>query len=113
MINAFWFQLNQLNAGASRPQTVPPQTIKKVGVLGAGMMGHGIGYVTAVSGKEVVLKDVTLEQAEAGKAKIAALLDGRVAKGKLSKTQRDETLARVQSTADADALEVRSKDYKQ
>lgn len=104
MINAFWFQLNQLNAGASRPQTVPPQTIKKVGVLGAGMMGHGIGYVTAVSGKEVVLKDVTLEQAEAGKAKIAALLDGRVAKGKLSKTQRDETLARVQSTADATDL---------
>ncbi len=101
MINAFWFQLNQINAGTSRPQTVPPQTAKKVGVLGAGMMGHGIGYVTAVSGKDVVLKDVTLEQAEAGKVKIAALLDGRIARGKLSKTERDETLARIQTTIDA------------
>ncbi len=101
MINAFWFQLNQINAGASRPQTVPPQVTPKVGVLGAGMMGHGIGYVTAVSGKEVILKDVTLAQAEVGKAKIAALLDKRVAKGKLSKTQRDEALARVQPTAKA------------
>ena len=101
MINTFWFQLNQINAGASRPQTVPPQMTNKVGVLGAGMMGHGIGYVTAVSGKEVILKDVSLEQAEAGKAKIAALLDTRVAKGKLSKTQRDEVLARIQPTADA------------
>ncbi|MCB9007869.1 MAG: enoyl-CoA hydratase/isomerase family protein [Ardenticatenaceae bacterium] len=101
MINAFWFQLNEINAGASRPQTVPPQTTRKVGVLGAGMMGHGIAYVTAVSHINVVLKDVTLEQAEAGKAKIAALLDKRVAKGKLSPAQRDEALARIQTTAEA------------
>jgi 3-hydroxyacyl-CoA dehydrogenase/enoyl-CoA hydratase/3-hydroxybutyryl-CoA epimerase len=101
MINAFWFQLNQINDGASRPQTVPPQVTHKVGVLGAGMMGHGIAYVTAVSNLPVVLKDVTLEQAEAGKAKIAALLDRRVQQGKLTKTQRDETLGRIQPTADA------------
>ena len=101
MINAFWFQLNQISAGASRPQTVPPQVTQKVGVLGAGMMGHGIAYVTAVAHIGVVLKDVTLEQAEAGKAKITALLDKRLAKGKLTKTQRNETLARIHTTADA------------
>ncbi|MCB8980194.1 MAG: enoyl-CoA hydratase/isomerase family protein [Ardenticatenaceae bacterium] len=101
MINAFWFQMNQISDGASRPQTVPPQVTQKVGVLGAGMMGHGIAYVTAVSNLPVVLKDVTLEQAEAGKAKIAALLDKRVQQGKLTKKQRDETLARIQPTADA------------
>lgn len=101
MINAFWFQLNQINAGASRPQTVPPQVTQKVGVLGAGMMGHGIAYVTAAAGMAVVLKDVTLQQAEAGKDKAAALLDKRVAKGKLTKTERDNTLARIQATADA------------
>lgn len=101
MINAFWFQMNQISDGASRPQTVPPQVTHKVGVLGAGMMGHGIAYVTAVANLPVVLKDVTLEQAEAGKAKIAALLDKRVQQGKLTKTQRDETLARIQPTAEA------------
>ncbi len=101
MINAFWFQLNQIGDGASRPQTVPPQVTQKVGVLGAGMMGHGIAYVTAVANLPVVLKDVTLEQAEAGKARVAALLDRRVRQGKLTKTQRDETLALIQPTADA------------
>lgn len=101
MINAFWFQLNQISDGASRPQTVPPQVTHKVGVLGAGMMGHGIAYVTAVSQLPVVLKDVTLAQAEAGKAKIAQLLDKRVAKGKLTSEQRDATLARIHPTADA------------
>ena len=101
MINAFWFHLNQINAGASRPQDIPPQETRKVGVLGAGMMGHGIAYVTAVAGMDVVLKDVTLEQAEAGKAKVAALLEKRVSKGKLSVTRRDEAMGRVQTTADA------------
>ncbi|MBK8901440.1 MAG: enoyl-CoA hydratase/isomerase family protein [Anaerolineaceae bacterium] len=101
MINAFWFQLNQISDGASRPQTVPPQVTQKVGVLGAGMMGHGIAYVTAVANLPVVLKDVTLEQAEAGKDKVAALLDKRVRQGKLTRMRRDETLARIQPTADA------------
>ncbi len=101
MIQAFWFQLNKISAGASRPADVPPQETRKVGVLGAGMMGHGIAYVTAVSGIDVVLKDVTLEQAEAGKAKIEKLLDKRVAKGKLSAEKREAALVRVQPTADA------------
>ena len=105
MIRAFWFQLNQISAGASRPQDVPPQAAQKVGVLGAGMMGHGIAYVTAVSGLDVVLKDVSLGQAEAGKAKIAALLDKRVSRGKLSSTRRDEALARVHPTANATDLQ--------
>ena len=104
MINAFWFQLNEIKAGASRPQSVPPQVTEKVGVLGAGMMGHGIAYVTAVSGLDVVLKDVNLEQAEAGKTKIAALLHKRVAKGKLNASQREETLRRIHVTADAAEL---------
>ncbi len=101
MINAFWFQLNQIKDGASRPQTVPPQVTKKVGVLGAGMMGHGIAYVTAVAHIDVVLKDETLEKAEAGKAKVAALLAKRVSKGKLTKTESEAVLARIQVTAEA------------
>lgn len=103
MIGTFWFQLNEINAGGSRPQGVPPQATRKVGVLGAGMMGAGIAYVSAVAGIEVVLKDVSREAAEKGKAHSAALLEKKVARGQLSAEQRDVTLARILTTAeDAD-----------
>lgn len=105
MITAFWFQLNQISAGANRPQAVPPQETRRVGVLGAGMMGHGIAYVTAYAGMDVVLKDVNLAQAEAGKAKCAALLDKRVARGKLSRPERDAILDRIHATGDAADLQ--------
>lgn len=103
MIGTFWFQLNEINAGGSRPQGVAPQATRKVGVLGAGMMGAGIAYVSAVAGIEVVLKDVSREAAEKGKAHSAALLEKKVGRGQLSAEQRDATLARILTTAeDAD-----------
>ncbi|MCA9927239.1 MAG: enoyl-CoA hydratase/isomerase family protein [Anaerolineales bacterium] len=105
MINAFWYQLNQINAGSSRPAGVPPQITKKVGVLGAGMMGHGIAYVSAYAGMDVVLKDVTPEKAAAGKANAAAILAKRVARGKLSTDKQTEILNRIQPTADAADLQ--------
>jgi 3-hydroxyacyl-CoA dehydrogenase/enoyl-CoA hydratase/3-hydroxybutyryl-CoA epimerase len=58
MISAFWYNLNAINAGGSRPKGFEKYVTKKVGVLGAGMMGAGIAYVSAISGMEVVLKDV-------------------------------------------------------
>ncbi|MBB5805035.1 3-hydroxyacyl-CoA dehydrogenase/enoyl-CoA hydratase/3-hydroxybutyryl-CoA epimerase [Saccharothrix ecbatanensis] len=66
MINTFWFQLNEIGAGKSRPAGVPASKVSKVGVLGAGMMGAGIAEVSAKAGIEVVLKDVTLEGARRG-----------------------------------------------
>ncbi|MGO3999634.1 3-hydroxyacyl-CoA dehydrogenase NAD-binding domain-containing protein [Pseudomonas fluorescens] len=103
MIGTFWFQLNQINAGGSRPQSFAPYVTRKVGVLGAGMMGAGIAYVSAVAGIEVVLKDINLAAAEKGKAHSAGLLDKKVARGQLSSEQRDIALARIQPTAqDAD-----------
>ena len=74
MINTFFFNLNQINGGASRPKDIEPQTTKKVGVLGAGMMGQGIAYVSAMAGIEVVLKDISQEAAEKGKAYTEALI---------------------------------------
>ncbi|TKJ95297.1 3-hydroxyacyl-CoA dehydrogenase [Pseudomonas fluorescens] len=100
MISTFWFQLNQINAGSSRPQGYAPYVTRKVGVLGAGMMGAGIAYVSACAGIEVVLKDITLAAAEKGKAHSAALLDKKVSRGQLTAEQRETTLARIHPTQD-------------
>lgn len=103
MIGTFWFQLNEINAGSSRPQGIPQYVTKKVGVLGAGMMGAGIAYVSAAAGIEVVLKDVSIEAAEKGKAYSAKLLDKKVSRGHMTADKRDAFLARIKPTAsDAD-----------
>ncbi|HQG37753.1 MAG TPA: 3-hydroxyacyl-CoA dehydrogenase NAD-binding domain-containing protein [Chitinophagales bacterium] len=98
MINTFWYNLNAINAGGSRPKGFEKYTTKKVGVLGAGMMGAGIAYVTALSGMEVVLKDVSIEAAEKGKAYSEGLLKKRVSKGKMTKEKMEEVLARIKAT---------------
>ena len=101
MIGTFWYQLNEIKAGASRPKDFAPQSVTRVGVLGAGMMGAGIAYACATRNIEVVLKDIGLEQAEKGKAYSTALLDKRVARGRLSEAGRDEVLARIRPTRSA------------
>ncbi|KIV68372.1 Enoyl-CoA hydratase [Pseudomonas sp. FeS53a] len=100
MIGTFWFQLNEINAGSSRPKGPARHETKKVGVLGAGMMGAGIAYVSAAAGIEVVLKDVSIEAAEKGKAYSAGLLDKKVARGHMSAEKRDAFLARIKPTVD-------------
>jgi 3-hydroxyacyl-CoA dehydrogenase/enoyl-CoA hydratase/3-hydroxybutyryl-CoA epimerase len=105
MINAFWFQLNEVNGGGSRPGAIEPIDTRKVGILGAGMMGHGIGYVTAWAGMNVVLKDLTREQAEAGKEKIAGLLEWRVSRGRMIPEEKDAILARILTTGSVQDLQ--------
>ncbi|CUR45716.1 Enoyl-CoA hydratase [isoleucine degradation] / 3-hydroxyacyl-CoA dehydrogenase / 3-hydroxybutyryl-CoA epimerase [Alloalcanivorax xenomutans] len=105
MTTAFFFNLQAINAGASRPKDVPKYTARKVAVLGAGMMGAGIAYVTARSGAEVVLKDVSLENAEKGKAYSEKLLDKAVSKGKMSKEKKEEILSRITPSADVKDLQ--------
>ena len=103
LIGTFWFQLNEINAGGSRPQGFAPYKTRKVGVLGAGMMGAGIAFVSASAGIDVVLKDINLAAAEKGKAHSAALLDKKVARGRMTAEQREAVLARiVASESDAD-----------
>lgn len=104
MINAFWFQLNQVKDGANRPKEVDPLDTEKVGILGAGMMGHGIAYVSTYAGMDVVLKDVTLEKADAGKAEVEKLLQERVSRRKITQEQKDEMLGRVHPTEAPDDL---------
>lgn len=98
LIGTFWFQLNQINAGGSRPQGFAPYVTKKVGVLGAGMMGAGIAFVSASAGIDVVLKDINLAAAEKGKAHSAALLDKKVARRQMSAEQREAVLARIHTS---------------
>ena len=68
MIRTFFFQLQALEKGASRPQGIKPTRVKKLGILGAGQMGAGLAYLAAQKGIEVVLKDISLANAEKGKA---------------------------------------------
>src|SRR3954470_2307824 len=100
MIQAFWFDLNSINAGGSRPAGYEKRNAQKVAVLGAGMMGAGIAYVSARNGMEVVLKDVSLEAAEKGKGYSQKLLTKAVERGKLAQAKADEILARITPTAD-------------
>ena len=66
MIQAFFFDLQHINGGGSRPDGIGKTPINKIGVLGAGMMGAGIAYVSAKAGFDVVLKDVSIEAAREG-----------------------------------------------
>ncbi|MFC0599281.1 3-hydroxyacyl-CoA dehydrogenase NAD-binding domain-containing protein [Streptomyces palmae] len=100
MMQAFFFDLQAVNAGRSRPDGVPPRKVRKVAVLGAGMMGAGIAYSCARAGIEVVLKDVSAEAAARGKEYSAGLLAKALAKGRTTEARRDELLARITPTAD-------------
>jgi len=98
MIKALFFDLNTINKGATRPSGYPVRKADKVAVLGAGMMGAAIAYVTAQSGASVVLRDITVEAAERGKDYSRDLLDKAVARGRISPEKRDEVLDRILAT---------------
>lgn len=105
MIKTFFFDLQKLSAGASRPSDVPPWRAQKVAVLGAGMMGSGIAYVTARAGVQCVLKDVSSAKAELGKQYSERLLDKAMKLGRLPESAAKETLARIRATDDPAALD--------
>ncbi len=102
MIKAFFFDLQAINKGGSRPSGFEPRAVQKVAVLGAGMMGAGIAYVSARAGIEVILKDVTAESAAKGKAYSEKLLAKAVSRGKMTQEKADEVLARITPTDSAD-----------
>ncbi len=100
LITTFFFQMNELNSGGSRPKNVAKTTVKKVGVLGAGMMGQGIAYVSAQAGIEVVLKDISLEAAEKGKAYTDTLLSKGVEKGWMDEKKKSRILSLIKPTSE-------------
>jgi len=100
MIQAFFFDLQTINGGGSRPDNIPASRPTKVGVLGAGMMGAGIAYVSAKPGFEVVLKDVTLEAAQRGKGYSEKLEAKAVERGRTTQEKSQALLDRIKPTAD-------------
>ena len=81
MIQAFFFDMQRVSGSRGRPEGIETFTPKKMVVLGAGMMGAAIAYVSAKAGIEVVLKDVSLEAAERGKGYSEKLVAKAVGRG--------------------------------
>ena len=101
MITAFFFNLNAIRAGKSRPDGFPTWKPAKVGILGAGMMGAGIAHANASRGIACVLKDVSVEKARAGKAYSDKLAAKAVARGRLDEARKAQLLSLITPTADA------------
>lgn len=104
LIQAFFFDLQKINQGESRPKQPAPWTPSKVGILGGGMMGSGIAYVTAKAGIACVIKDVSKERAEHGKDYSRKLVDKSVARGSLSAQAGQALLELIQTTGEAKDL---------
>jgi 3-hydroxyacyl-CoA dehydrogenase / enoyl-CoA hydratase / 3-hydroxybutyryl-CoA epimerase len=101
MIQAFFFDLQRVNGERDRPADLPKYSANKVAVLGAGMMGAAIAYVSAMAGIEVVLKDVSLEAAERGKSYSEGLLKKQLERGRTTQEKADALLARITPTDNA------------
>ncbi len=100
MIRSLFLSMGELNKGARRPANVPPTNLRKVGVLGAGLMGAGIAYVSASAGLDVVLIDRDQESADKGKAYSDKLVSSQIAKGRAKTADKEALLARITPTAD-------------
>lgn len=104
MIRTLFVNKQAAEKGEQRPADVPPTELKKVGVLGAGMMGAGIAYVTAKGGMDVVLLDRDQDYAEKGKGYSQKIVEKGVSRGKVSKEKGDALLARITPTTDYNDL---------
>jgi 3-hydroxyacyl-CoA dehydrogenase/enoyl-CoA hydratase/3-hydroxybutyryl-CoA epimerase len=104
MITAFFFNLNAIRSGKSRPSGPARWKPAKVGVLGAGMMGAGIAHANAARGIATVLKDVSIEKAKAGLEAVGRIVAPQVAKARLTELEAAQLLGRIEATADVEAL---------
>jgi len=100
MIRTLFLSKGELEKGARRPKNIPPTRLKKIGILGAGFMGAGVAYVSAVNGLEVVLIDRDQESADKGKAHCDQLIAGQVSRGRATAADKEALLARIEATPD-------------
>jgi len=107
MIRSLFQSMQELNKGARRPKTEPPSKVSTLGIVGAGFMGSGIAYVSALAGLNVVLLDRDLQSAKKGKQHTAKLLDRDIARGRATEAQKVVVLGRMQASDDYAALAAR------
>ncbi|MCB2087661.1 MAG: 3-hydroxyacyl-CoA dehydrogenase, partial [Sphingomonadaceae bacterium] len=100
MIRSLFVNKQALEKGAARPADVPALDLKKVGVLGAGLMGSGITHVTVKGGMDVVVLDRSDEDAAKAVAYSKKIVDKNVAKGKMTQEQADAFMAKITPTTD-------------
>jgi len=105
MVTAFFFNMNAIKSGKSRPAGVPRWKPAKLGVLGAGMMGAGIAHAAASRGFACVLKDVNVDKARAGFEAVRKLTVPLVARGRMSEVQQAQLLNLITPTSDAADLQ--------
>ena len=101
MMTTFFVQMNELDAGASRPQGEEKTEVRKLGILGAGVMGAGIAFNAAKVGIDVVLKDLSQENADKGKQYAAAAC---ARNRRIDEVQAQEILSRIKASADLNDL---------
>jgi len=104
MLRTLFFSLQDCQKGVRRPKDVPPFDVKKVGIIGAGLMGQGIAHVSAKVGIEVVLLDRDLASAERGKENVAKTLDRRLQKGRTTPDRIEAILSRIHASESYDDL---------
>ncbi|UWR85586.1 enoyl-CoA hydratase/isomerase family protein [Phaeobacter inhibens] len=104
MIRSLFLNKEALEKGAVRPAGIEDQSVKKIGVLGAGMMGAGIALVSAQAGMEVVLIDRDQTAADKGKAYTESYLDKGIKRGKVTADKKEAMLSRITATPDLDHL---------
>ncbi|MDK3074864.1 3-hydroxyacyl-CoA dehydrogenase NAD-binding domain-containing protein [Sedimentitalea sp. JM2-8] len=104
MVRSLFVNKEALEKGAVRPRDVPDQRVKKLGVLGAGMMGAGIALVSAQAGIEVVLIDRDQAAADKGKAYTETYLDKGIARKKVTPEKKEAMLNLITATPDLDQL---------
>ncbi|MEI7895130.1 MAG: 3-hydroxyacyl-CoA dehydrogenase NAD-binding domain-containing protein, partial [Myxococcales bacterium] len=104
MVRTLFSSMGEVNKLASRPRGIPPTEYKKIGILGAGMMGSGLAYVAALAGLQVVLIDTTIETAHRGKQFAKRLLDKKAQDKLISDDERLETLRRIKLSTEYGSL---------
>ncbi|GAB2632617.1 3-hydroxyacyl-CoA dehydrogenase NAD-binding domain-containing protein [Emticicia sediminis] len=100
LIGVMFLGKNEADKGASRPKNIPATDVKKLGILGAGFMGAGIAYVSAMAGIEVVLKDISIEAAEKGKDYSRGLVQKGIERGKTTADKGEKLLGLIKPTVD-------------
>lgn len=100
MIRTLFFHFNDAERVAGRPEGICATTFKKIGIIGAGMMGTGIAHAAITAGLDVILLDTLLDHANHGKKHCSSLLSEQVKRKEISEKEASASLKRLTPTTD-------------